>query len=107
MGLIITSEIFSDGGNTSEAYVNIRKYNLIKDTGLGTTLNLYLNKESRENDPSDTVESKSVPNSFGISADAESPSDFILLNDETIYKFTYGKLKEYLESKGLTVEDDL
>lgn len=99
MGLIITTEINTDSGSTSNAYINLAKFNVIKGGGVRAFVNLYLNKEVRDINDKDTALSKDVTNRFGIGSEELDSSD--------IYSSLYAKLKSILEEAGLTVEDDI
>ena len=102
MGLIITSDLSTSGGNTSEAYVNIKKYTLSKGevTGFDVWLNLYVNKAASMSTPMETVTSNLVYFRVGT-------IDVTDLNLETIYAFAYSIVKEKLEANGLVVIDDI
>ena len=63
-------------------------------------ISTYLNKESRDESELNKVDSYQVLNRLGI-------SEIEGLETESIYQFTYSKLKEALEGKGLTVIDDI
>lgn len=99
MGLIITSEINTDSGVTSEAYVNISKFEVFKDGGAKASFKLYLNKTVRDTDPSDTSSSKIIFTKFKVMNED--------LDISTIYPSIYTRLKTLLESEGLTVTDDI
>jgi len=123
MGLIITNEVYSDSGTTSEAYVNIKKYEYVKDTNLKLHVNAYISLEERENNKDNTIKSKLIPqrvdfsnykagspvmeNGEPVKEEEEKPSELVKLTDENLYQVSYSKLKEYLESNGLTVKDSL
>ena len=99
MGLIITSEINTDSGITSEAYLNISKFEVFKDGGAKASFKLYLNKTTRDNDPSDTASSKIIFTKFKVMSED--------LDISAIYPSLYSRLKSLLELDGLTVEDDI
>lgn len=104
MALKITSEIATSAGLTSEAYLNIEKLTFIKEKAVDVWINLYLNETIRESYPKQTTDSSQVPVRFGISNEGD-PSNLASLDTETIYQFAYSYIKNYLEEKGLTVED--
>ena len=106
MALIITSEIATDGGVTSEAYLNIQKVSFTKDKAIDVWVNLYLSQNSREENPGSTVKSNQVYSRFGM-GNTGSPSALELLGHETLYEVAYSEIKSILESKGLTVEDTI
>ena len=66
MALIINNQISTDGGSTSEAYLNIQKIEIVKDGGLSVFLNLYLNEAARQADSNDKVTSRQVYSRVGI-----------------------------------------
>ena len=99
MGLIITSEINTDSGVTSEAYVNISKFEVFKDGGARVSFKLYLNKTVRDTNPSDTSSSKIIFTKFKVMNED--------LDISAIYPSIYTRLKTLLESEGLTVTDDI
>jgi hypothetical protein len=99
MGLIITSEINTDSGITSEAYINISKFEVFKEGGAKASFKLYLNKTIRDTDPSDTVSSKAIFTKFKVMNED--------LDISAIYPSIYARLKTLLESDGLTVTDDI
>lgn len=103
MALIINDQISTDGGSTSEAYLNIQKIEIVKGSGLSVSLNLYLNEAARQADSSDKVASRQVYSRVGIATE-EVATD---LNSESIYVVTYSKIKAKLEESGLTVSDSL
>tara|TARA_R110002074_G_scaffold33472_11_gene93213 strand:+ start:595 stop:897 length:303 start_codon:yes stop_codon:yes gene_type:complete len=100
MGLIITSEIQTSRGATSEAYLNINRYSMRKGRPADIWISTYLNKESRDESELNKVDSYQVYSRLGI-------SELTDLETESIYQFAYSKLKEVLEEKGLTVIDDI
>lgn len=106
MALIITSEIATNGGVTSQGYLNIQKLSLSKDIAVDIWVNLYLSESTRLDYPEKKVISMQVPKRFGI-ANEGSPDALSLLGSETIYKFAYSEIKHVLESRGLVVEDSL
>lgn len=99
MALIITTNINTDGGPTSTAYINISKFEFSKETGSSAYVNLYLNKEARGATPNDLVYSKSIPKRFGASIES--------IDTSTIYSSLYARLKTLLEDSGFTVVDDI
>lgn len=99
MGLIITTEINTDGGLTSTSYLNISSFNMVKDSDTRVFLNLYLSKEARDANPKATVSSQVIIKRFGIA-----PGDFDTSN---VYTSLYAKLRLILEEAGFTVEDDI
>jgi hypothetical protein len=103
MALIITNEISTDAGLTSELYLNIRRIEIIKNSILTVNLNRYLNKESRETNEFDFINTRQIPNSLPI--DSEEITD--LISESAIYPLIYAKVKSFLETAGFTVEDDI
>jgi hypothetical protein len=103
MALIITNEISTDAGLTSRLYLNIRRIEIIKNSILTVNLNRYLNKESREANEFDFINTRQIPNSLPI--DSEEITD--LISESAIYPLIYAKVKSFLETAGFTVEDDI
>ncbi len=103
MALIINDQISTDGGSTSEAYLNIQKIEIVKDGGLSVFLNLYLNEAARQANPNDKVSSRQIYSRVGLSMEDVSAD----LNSESIYTVAYSKIKSKLEGNGLTVSDSL
>jgi hypothetical protein len=101
MGLKITSEIYTDGGTTSDAYVNIETVKVSKSGTINAFLNLYLNEEARLADPTKTVTSQQVYSRVGKTDD----SAFTLTGN--VYEVAYALTKEKLEAFGLTVIDSI
>lgn len=99
MGLIITTEINTDGGSTSSAYLNILNFDFTKNLGARVMIRLYLNKAAREANELDTVSSKVIAQRFGVGAEE--------LNPESMYSSIYAKIRLTLEAAGFTVEDDI
>jgi hypothetical protein len=99
MGLTLTTEINTDGGVTSTAYINILKFDIAKESGARVFVNLYLNQAARDANSQDTVSSKIILRRFGVSSE-----DLDLPN---IYASLYAKLKTKLEDSGLTVIDEI
>jgi hypothetical protein len=99
MGLIITSEINTDGGSTQSAYINISKFDLTKGGDTRAHVNLYLNKEAREANDKDTVSCRTIVKRFGVVTEELDPA--------AIYTGIYSKLRLILEEAGFTVEDDI
>ena len=104
MALKITSEIATNGGVTSEAYLNIEKLTFRKNSSADVWVNLYLNQDTRENNPNAKVISNQVPIRFGIK-DMGSPSPVSLFSTDTLYQVAYDEIKMILEERGLTVID--
>jgi len=113
MGLIIKSEINTDRGTTSQAYLNIKKITFRKGGGVMITsdaididVNLYVDYSNRESDPASTASSQNIPRYFGA-IDAGSPGDLSDLKGSlNVFEFAYSKVKEELERRGLEVERD-
>lgn len=101
MGLKITSEIYTDGGTTSDAYVNIEAVKVSKSGTINAFLNLYLNEEARLADPTKTVTSQQVYSRVGK---VEDPSIAVSGN---AYEVAYAIAKEKLKAFGLTVIDSI
>lgn len=99
MGLIITNEIYADAGKTSAAYIHISKFQIFRGNGADTSINLYLDKSTRDANVNDTMSSKSIPTRMRISQE-----DLDLTN---VYLCLYSNLKTLLEGRGFTVEDDI
>lgn len=102
MGLIITDEIYTNAGVTSELYININRINIVKNAAIFSEVNVYLNKETRELSEGDIVNTRQVTPSiyFNYSEISEQ------LKSSTVHEILYAKLKESLESQGHTVIDD-
>ena len=66
MGLKITSELYTDAGVSSEVYVNIDSIKIINKDNLIVSLNNYLNKEARDENPRDTIVARGLYSSIGI-----------------------------------------
>jgi len=103
MALIINDQIFTDGGSTSNAYLNIQRVDMIKDGGLSIFLNLYVNEAARQANVHDVVKSRQVYSRIGLSMDEVSAN----LTSDSIYTVAYSKVKEKLEANGLTVLDHI
>jgi hypothetical protein len=100
MGLKITNEIHTNKGVTSEMYLNIENIILNKfNTNTSIMVNKYLNKDARDANTFDRCESYDIPNMLMLNLDMND------LSTVYIYQLAYTKIKEELESKGLTVED--
>jgi hypothetical protein len=100
MGLKITSEIHTNKGVTSEMYLNIENLMLSKsNNNTSVILNKYLNKGDRDANKFDRCESYQISNMLTLKLDIGD------LSSVFIYQLAYAKIKEDLESKGLTVED--
>lgn len=106
MGLKITTEIYTDAGASSEAYVNIEAINFEKGRGLSVKLNNYLNKEAKDLNPNDKIICRKLFASVFIQVENGSP-EFENLVSTSIYALAYNKVKERLIENGLSVEDDL
>ena len=103
MGLKVTSEIYTDGGVTSEAYLNISKVVLSKDNELSIFVTTYLSLQERQANIANTVRSKQIYSRLGVS-DFGSPS---ILENMSIYAAAYSLLKDRLELDGLVVLDEI
>jgi hypothetical protein len=103
MGLKITDQIYTNGGATTEAYLNIEKAILTKDGFLAIHINSYLSLADRVTDPSNIVNSKQLYTRVAFT-EFGSPSILETLN---IYEASYSLLKDKLESNGLTVVDEI
>jgi hypothetical protein len=100
MGLKITSEIHTNKGVTSEMYLNIENIMLSKsNNNTSVILNKYLNKEDRDANQFDRCETYDIQNILMLNLKTGD------LSSVFIYQLAYTKIKEWLESKGLTVED--
>jgi hypothetical protein len=100
MGLKITSEIHTNKGVTSEMYLNIENIILSKfNNNRSIMVNKYLNKDARDANHFDKCESYEIPNVLNLNLDINE------LSSVYVYELAYTKIKEELESKGLTVED--
>jgi hypothetical protein len=100
MGLIIKTEINTDGGSISNSYMNISKFEVDSESEARVYLNLYENKAIREEDPiKNLIFSKSVVRRFGLSKEELDKTD--------VYNSMYTRLKSILEESNLEVEDDL
>ena len=99
MGLIITTEINTNGGSTSTGYLNISNFKVTKDSDTLVFLKLYLSKSARDADARDTVSSQVILKRFGVSQE-----DF---DTENVYNSLYTRLRTILEEDSFTVEDDI
>ena len=99
MGLKITSEIHTNKGVTSEMYLNIENIVLNKKNNSSIIINKYINKDVRDANEFDKCESFETSNVLALNLDVEG------LSSNYVYELAYAKLKENIESKGLTVED--
>jgi hypothetical protein len=116
MGLKVTSKIFTDNGDTSEAYLNIPSIKYLKDQWVGLsnktdslsiTVNTYLNREDRKEDSSNKVNSSSIKRNYSWVSET-SPNPLSGLKEgESVFKVAYDLLKNELEAEGLSVENDL
>ena len=102
MGLIITNEIYTNAGVTSELYININRLDIVKNSMVFCAINLYLNKTAREENDADIVNTRQVSSTLN--------SNYLEIEDQlktlTIHEILYAKLKESLEAQGHTVIDD-
>jgi hypothetical protein len=102
MGLIITNEIYTNAGVTTALYININRFDINKDAMVFIATNLYLNKDARELNVGDTVNTRQVAPILRL--------DYLDIREQlktlTIHEILYSKLKESLESQGHTVVDD-
>ena len=110
MGLTITSEINTDAGTTTSAYLNITECVYRKNNGytgdgsLDITTNLYLDEAARISEPSIVVSSAGIYKYFGYTGG--SPDVLTGLKDtDNLFEFAYSQIKETLENLGFTVED--
>ncbi len=60
MGLIITNEIYTNAGVTSELYININRIDITKNAMVFCAINLYLNKSVREENDADFLNTSLV-----------------------------------------------
>ena len=102
MGLIITNEICTDAGLTSELYLNIRRFEIVKDSVVVINLNRYLNKEARLANERDIVNTRQVRDILHINYSEIKD----LINSSTLHEAIYTKLKESLTTTGLATVDD-
>jgi hypothetical protein len=106
MGLKITTQIYTNVGPSSEAYVNIESIEVKKSQGIIVKLNNYLSKELRESDPSSKIVSTKLYDRVFIAVEPES-TELAGLEANPIHSFVYSKIKEKLIALELTVEDDI
>ena len=99
MGLKITNEIYTNKGLTSEMYVNIENIILNKNNHGSMIINKYVNKAARDANQFDTCQSFDIQNSLVLNLPVSG------LSSTYVYDLAYTKVKEELESKGLTVEN--
>lgn len=99
MGLKITNENHTNKGVTSEMYVNIENIILNKNNNGSIIINKYINKDARDANEFDKCESFEVKNMLTLNLPVSG------LSSTYVYDLAYTKIKEDLESKGLTVED--
>lgn len=100
MGLIITTPIHTNKGQTSEMYVNIDNIMVIKSDTQSVSLNRYINKSSRESNQNDKCDSFEVLGNYNYNLNI---SD---LTANSIYDVMYTKLKNDLIANGFSVEND-
>lgn len=95
MGLKITTEIATDKGMTSEAYLMITEFFKTKKLNSQYPVKMYLSKAARDKDENDTCQSFVIPKMF-------TPT---LKSIDATNADIYALIKAELEAKGLTVEN--
>jgi hypothetical protein len=106
MGLTITTQIYTNAGPSSEAYINIESIEVKKNQGIIVKLNNYLSKELRELDPSSKIVSAALYDRVFIPIEPES-TELAELDTNPIHAFAYSKVKNKLIADSLSVVDDL
>jgi hypothetical protein len=103
MGLLITNQLSTNAGVTTEAYLNIAEITVRRRESIKVKTNLYLSLQAKAENDKATVNSNLVYSSihFDIS------ESFIDVEEVAIYELAYAKLKEALIANGLEVEDQL
>lgn len=100
MALKILSQIGTDRGITSEAYVRISQYNVNK-VGCSAIFNLsvFLNQADSVGDPLEwpkVAKSQEIGDQLSVSFSTEEGCDLSSIEGTNIFSFGYGKLKEKL-----------
>jgi hypothetical protein len=103
MGLTITNEIYTDSGVTGQLYLNITRIDLIKDSTLQVHCQLYLNRESRDLDPTAQVFTKQVNRLFRFKYGAVTSDLFEI----PVHAAVYSKIKSELEESGHIVLNEI
>jgi hypothetical protein len=106
MGLTVTTTLYTSAGSSTEAYINIESVELKRDRGLSVKLNNYLDRASRDLDPSSTIVCNKLYARVFIPIESGSP-EFGELTTTAIHAFAYTKVKNKLITDGLSVVDDL
>ena len=105
MGLKITDQIFTDSGETSEMYINIKNFEYKKDQEIGLPqkyINTYLNEADRIADSSNTARSKAVALQYSFIDDG-TIDDF--KDNDNAFDFSYSLIKQELQSLGYNTVD--
>jgi hypothetical protein len=100
MGLIITSPIHTNQGDTSELYLNIEMVTIKKDSINNVMINTYFNKENRDTNIRNKCKTFKISNIYNLSLTIEE------LASNNLYPLIYTKLKLIIEGLGLIVVDD-
>jgi hypothetical protein len=103
MGLLITNQLSTNAGVTTEAYLNIAEITVRRRESIKVKTNLYLSLQAKTENDKATVNSDLVYSSihFDIS------ESFIDVEEVAIYELAYSKLKDALIANGLEVEDQI
>jgi len=103
MGLLITNQLSTNAGVTTEAYLNIAEITVRRRKSIKVKTNLYLSLQAKTENDKATVNSDLVYSSihFDIS------ESFIDVEEVAIYELAYSKLKDALIANGLEVEDQI
>lgn len=103
MGLLITNEISTNAGTSTQAYVNITEIKIARLANIRVKANLYLSLQDKLDNPENTVISNSVFSTIHL----DLSESFVDIEETAIYELAYFKLKELLTNSGLTVEDSI
>jgi hypothetical protein len=103
MGLLITNQISTNAGTSTEAYLNISEINIARRANIRVKTNLYLSLQDKIDNPNNTVISKAVYSTIHL----DLSETFVDVEEIAIYELAYSKLKELLIESGLTVEDSI
>lgn len=100
MGLLVTTTLHTNQGDTSNLYLNIDNFNIIKSGMQNIRINRYLNKSTRDINPNNQCDCFEVLNNYTYDLTIEE------LVASNIYDVIYTKLKADLIASGLNVIND-
>lgn len=100
MGLLITTTLHTNQGDTSEMYLNIDNIIVVKSGMQNIRINRYLNKATRETSPNNQCDCFEVFNNYNYQLTTEE------IDSSNIYDVMYTKLKNDLTDQGLNVVND-